>query len=210
MKATVPILLGAAMILVGCVVTSVCPYYTQKDLVFERGLLGSWENSKKAAEFWCFETNDVAKGGDLSYEFTLYEPSKTTVMEAHAFKLSGQLFLDIFSLEKDFHVIPAHYVLKVSQLEPYLRLSELNDDWLKDLLAKNPAALHHQFVETGDEPGDQRIVLTGDTPELQEFLVMHLKTKGAWKDSFELHRDYASNGHPSHKRGHASVAQDSP
>lgn len=185
MKTKLSVLLGtAAAILAGCVVTSVCPYYTQKDLVSEPAILGHWTNVKNAGETWRFE-----QSGYLACRLTLIESGKETVMEAYAFKLQGQLFLDIFSLEQDYHVIPAHYLLKVSQLAPTMRLSELNDVWLKQLLAKDPTALRHNFVQSGDKPADRRVVLTGNTPELQKFIISHLATEPAWKDAVELKRN---------------------
>lgn len=186
MRTKLSVLLGtAAAMLAGCVVTSVCPYYTQKDLVLEPVILGNWTNVKNANETWRFE-----QIGYLACRLTLTEPSKETVMEAYAFKLQGQLFLDIFSLEQDYHVIPAHYLLKVSQLAPTMRLSDLNDVWLKLLVAKDPTVLRHHFVQSGDKPGDRRIVLTGNTPELQKFITSHQTTEAAWNDAFELKRDF--------------------
>jgi hypothetical protein len=185
MKTSLAVLVGAlAATLAGCVVTSVCPYYTQEDLVSESAILGKWTDTKNRDEVWRFEQNDAQ-----TYRFSLIEPSKTTVMEAHAFKLEGQLFLDIFSLEQDYHVIPAHYLLKVSQVVPTLRLAELNEAWLKSLLAKQPTALRHHFVQTGDKPSDRRVVLTAETPELQKFIIRHLTTEPAWDNTFELKRD---------------------
>jgi len=179
-------LAGAAVLVAGCVVTSVSPFYTQKDLVFEPAIVGNWINEKNGNEFWRFD-----QGPDLSYRFTLVEEKKATIMEARAFKLHGQLFLDLFSLEQDIHVIPAHYLLKVSQITPALKMAELNEEWLTDLLSKNPSALRHHFIKTGDRPEDRRLVLTADTPELQAFIVKHLNAEGSWKDSFELRRDSA-------------------
>ncbi len=172
-----------ASILAGCVVVSVCPYYSRENLVSEPALLGSWVNPSNTDEIWTFEPSRA-----LAYRFTLIESSKATVMEAHTFKLQGQLFLDIFSLEQDFHVIPAHYLLKVSQVTPTLRLYELNDAWLKELFAKDPSVLRHHFVQSGDKPADLRLILTGDTPELQKFIIEHLSTELAWKEAFELNR----------------------
>lgn len=176
-------LVAAAALLAGCVVTSVCPFYTAKDLVFEPALVGDWikQGNDSEREVWKFD-----QSGDAAYRFTLIEERKATVMEAHAFKLQGQLFLDIASIDQDVHVIPPHYLLKVTQLSPTLQMAELNNDWLKDLLAKDPAAIPHHLVKSGDKPEDLRVVLTADTPELQKFVLNHLKTEGAWKDSFEL------------------------
>ena len=114
------LLIVAAALLTGCVITSVCPFYTEKDLVFEPALVGNWIKQGKDAddEVWKFE-----KSQDLAYRFTLIESRKATVMEVHAFKLQGQLFLDVFSMEQDYQVIPPHYLLKVAQLTPTLRMS---------------------------------------------------------------------------------------
>jgi hypothetical protein len=183
-KITFVLLAAAAAILAGCVVTSVCPFYTEKDLVFEPALVGDWiKEGKNAADYevWKFE-----KSAALAYRFTLIEADKATVMEAHAFKLQGQLFLDVASIEQDTHVIPPHYLLKVSQVMPALRMSELNHDWLKGLVGKEPNAIPHYLVRSGDKPDDRRVVLTANTAELQEFVLKHLKTEDAWKDSFEM------------------------
>ena len=193
-KVTLVLLAAAAVSLVGCVVTSVHPYYTDKDLVFEPALVGNWLKEAKDAqpEVWKFE-----KKSDLAYRFTLIEERKATVMEAHAFKLQGQLFLDVFSLEEDIHVIPPHYLLKVDQLTPALRLSELDNDWLKTWLAANPGAIPHCLVGAGDNSDDHRVVLTADTPALQQFILSQLGTEGAWKGSFNLKAESpAGNSQP--------------
>ncbi len=53
-----PACLLAALLLGGCVVTSIYPYYTPKDLAFEPALLGDWQSTEPNAntnEFWQFE-----------------------------------------------------------------------------------------------------------------------------------------------------------
>src|ERR1051326_4923914 len=142
MKRSITLLAAATTILTGCVVTSVYPYYTEKDLVNEPAVLGNWTNAKNLNETWKFEqTTNVA------YLLTLAEPSRTTVMETHVFRLQGQLFLDIFSLEQDYHVIPAHYLQKVDQTFPSLKFSDLDDAWLKSLLNKKPTAIAYHTLE---------------------------------------------------------------
>ncbi len=170
-------------ILAGCVVTSVHPFYTDKDLVFEPALVGDWlkDAGDSQPEVWKFE-----KSGNLAYRFTLIEQGKATVMEARAFKLQGQLFLDIFSVNRDIEVIPPHYLLKVTQLTPALRMSELDNNWLREWLAANPKGAAHCLVRNGDKPDDLRVVLTGPTEELQKFIREHLNTEGAWKAGFDF------------------------
>jgi hypothetical protein len=177
-------LLSAAAILAGCIVTSVSPYYTQKDLVKEPALLGRWTNVNKPEETWTLD-----QPTNFAMRLTIAESSKTMVVETHAFRLRGQLFLDIFSLEQDYHVIPPHYVLKLDQLTPVIKASELDDAWLKPLLKNNPATIRHEFIQDGDDPANARVVLTASTLELQSFIVRNLKTPGAWKDGIELRKD---------------------
>ena len=65
-------------------------------------------------------------------------------------------------------------------------MANLNYDWLRELVARNPKAIRHIVIKTGDKQEDRRVVLTADTAELQRFVIKHLKTKGAWDDSLEL------------------------
>src|SRR5262249_55012929 len=124
MKALVASL--AAAVLAGCVVTSVSPFYTEKDLVFEPGLVGDGLKQVKDSQpqVWKLE-----KSGELAYRFTLIDESKATVMEAHAFRLRGQLFLDVFSTEQAIEVIPPHYLLRITKLtSTSLQLTQLDND----------------------------------------------------------------------------------
>jgi hypothetical protein len=83
--------------------------------------------------------------------------------------------------------IPSHLLLRVLQLNPSLRLVPLSHDWLKTLLEKEPNAVRHQLF--GEKTNETRVVLIDETKELQTFVVRHLKTDDAWKESFELRRD---------------------
>jgi hypothetical protein len=180
---TIISLAAAAVVLAGCVVTSVSPFYTQTDLVYEPGLAGSWNQAKGGSEVWRFEQSDAR-----AYRFTRIEARKASVMEAHTFKLEGQLFLDIYSLEQNVQAIPAHYLLKVTQVSPTLQMSQLDNDWLLALLDKDPKATGHHIV-VGERSDDRRVVLTGNTEELQKFVIKYLKTDAAWNDCFEFKRE---------------------
>lgn len=181
-----------AALLNSCVVTSVAPYFSEADLFFEPALVGEWtrlgrvgEEEDDASSLHEFDKGQIWKfeaQGNRNYRFTLISGGKATVMEVHAFKLQGQLFLDLASTESDFHVIPPHYLLKVVQLVPDLRLSVLDNDWLWDLLSSNPEAVAHHLV-------GGRVVLTAGTAALQAFVRNYLKTPEAW---YELRLKRAS------------------
>jgi hypothetical protein len=180
--AVVPVI---ALALTGCIVTSVYPFYTDKDLVFEPGLAGQWTKVGEKAEEWNF-----AKQGANAYLLTQIENSQTNVMQAHLFKLRGEMFLDLFAPDQDAGgcppAIPSHLLLRVFTLSPKVRLASINHQWLTELLDKEPTAVRHQTLKTGEKVEDRRVVLTGETLELQAFIGKHLKSEEAWKDEFEL------------------------
>src|SRR5437899_865493 len=41
--------------LTGCVVSSIYPFYTNKDVAFDPALVANWTNTKEAGEHWNFE-----------------------------------------------------------------------------------------------------------------------------------------------------------
>ena len=180
---------ASAAILSGCVLTSVHPFYSSNDLVFEASLVGRWTNTQQANERWTFE-----KEGQNSYLLTYVTDDDTSVVQAHLFKLSGQMLMDVAGQEKEWKTLPpptpTHLLLKVTQLSPTLQMVPLNHDWVKALVEKDPKALHHALIK-GPKPEDVRVVLTGETAELQAFLKMNLKNDEAWKDGFELKPDRA-------------------
>ena len=187
MKKLILPLLSLAVVLTGCLVTSVYPFYTQKDLAFEPGLVGDWTNSKASCEHWKFEP-----AGENAYQLTYTSDGKTSVMAARLFKLGSQAFLDLFTNEtKDDSQpppIPSHFLMRADQLAPTVKLAPLNYDWLKEFLAKDPKALRHHLIPDNDKKEDSRLVLTADTAELQQFILKHLKTGEAWAEGLELSR----------------------
>jgi hypothetical protein len=187
MKKLIFPLVAASMVLSGCLVTSVYPFYAEKDITFNKALLGRWTNAKEAGEHWKFD-----RDGEKSYQLTYSNDNSTSVMQAHMFKLGGQTFLDLFTTEtKDIQPppIPAHFLLRADLSSPSIGLTPLNYDWLTKWLEKNPKDLRHHIIRTGENPDDTRLVLTADTAELQQFIVKHLKTEDAWKEGLELKRD---------------------
>ena len=186
MKRTILISAGLALTLVtGCVVTSVYPFYLEKDVVFEPALLGSWQKAGQPDEHWTF-ARDQANG----YLVTLASKDTTNVVQGHAFKLHGEKFLDLSTAQWKEDIqpepVPSHLLVRLGQIAPSLKMANLNYDWLRELVARNPKAIRHIVIKTGDKQEDRRVVLTADTAELQRFVIKHLKTKGAWDDSLEL------------------------
>ncbi|HKI69688.1 MAG TPA: hypothetical protein VKA67_08870, partial [Verrucomicrobiae bacterium] len=150
-------------------------FYTEKDVVFDARLLGTWQEKGKPndPEIWKFE-----KSGTNVYHLTVWEPkNKHGQFDAHLFKLKKYYFLDIIPTDCDYSpdqaelvaasMYPGHLLVRVSEFEPELKLAFFDFNWLQKYLEKNPKALAHHTE-------DKRIVLTASTRELQKFVLNHL------------------------------------
>lgn len=176
-KHLIPIIGVVAVLLAGCVVTSVYPYYKEKNLVFEPSLLGDWvsaDNKDNPGEFF-----RVEKLREKAYLATAFTADQTNSFILHLFRLNQQVFLDTCPTNHSLDHLPVHQISKVTQLPPSLETSDLNYKWLEELLKKNPKAIRHIIVN--EQAGEERIVLTADTAELQKFLLKHLNNTNAWK-----------------------------
>jgi hypothetical protein len=176
------------VVLAGCVVASVYPFYTEKDLVFEPKLVGTWktvpkENEEK--ETWRFE-----KLGDKSYKLLVGEGDKIEPYQACLFKLKDTLFLDMISLKDEREMIPSHFFLRLGAIDSTFSYSLLSAEWMAKLVKENPKAIRHHVVQ--DDPNDadkNHVVLTADTAELQKFILQHLKTEGAYTEAQVMKRE---------------------
>jgi hypothetical protein len=177
---------SAFIFLAGCIVESVYPYYTVKDLTYEPALLGRWsESATNASEYWNFQ-----KSTGQSYWLTTVDPHDTNQLEAHLFKLKQYEFLDLRTTNEDILKFPLHVVMKISQINPTLKVSLLDYDWLTKLVEKNPGTIRHIVVPENPEDtnSSQMVYLTADTKELQRFILKHVNDTNAFSDTEELTR----------------------
>ena len=193
-KILIPLALIAA--LAGCI-PSVHPFYTEKDVAYDQRLVGEWAAKDESSDpqVWKFEPNE-----QKAYKLTVTEKAgKQGEFKAHLFKLKENYFLDILPTECHFDtnqadittysLIAGHLVLRVSQLEPDLKLAFFDFDWLQKHLEKNPKALAHHKEE-------DRFVLTADTLELQAFMLKHLGDDELFQKPAELTRKTAAGSKP--------------
>jgi hypothetical protein len=170
---TSALVLGLLLSLSACV-PSLHGLYTEKDLVFDAGLLGEWVEMKTDSKSSLIFT----KLDDQTYKLVSVEPSERSSYIAHLVKLGDKLFLDVSgdpSVEINTLALPVHMFFFVSQTTPTLRMRSLDPDWFKGFIKKNPSAIKHEIVEKDE-------VLTASTKELQSFVLRHLNTKGAYTD----------------------------
>lgn len=185
MKQTILLAAGVGLTLItGCVVKSVYPFYTAKDEVSYPALAGAWvePDANDRDAFWKFD-----HFGDKAYVLAVVENHQTNHYEAHSFRLKERTFLDLCPTERRENHLPLHYLLQIEPATNSLHFQGLNLEWLSKLLEKNPRALPHILVP--GEPGATNnldLVLTADTPELQQFVLKHLETPDAWTEGIVL------------------------
>ena len=184
--AGVAALFAVMLFLTGCVVTSIYPYYTDKDLVFEPAMVGDW--AEAGATNATTEYVRIEQAGDKSYRATVFGSDETNTSDVCLFRLKQQLFLDTCPTNRSLDYVPVHQVSKVIQIGRGLETANLNYDWLAKLLGKNPGVIRHMLLR--ENPGDEhgRIVLTADTRELQRFIIKYANNTNAWKEPSQFKR----------------------
>jgi hypothetical protein len=177
--------LGAALLLAGCVVTSVYPFYTARDVAFDPGLVGVWTNGDNSGTSWTFQSSDTN-----AYNLTIVSSPDTNAMAACRFVLDGNVFLDVVTTDDTSKTqpwpIPSHLLLRLAKTNDLLKLSSMDYDWLAQAVSNNPAIVRHHVC--GNPKDGQRLILTADTADLQKFVRSTLDNTNAWREAVELKR----------------------
>ena len=160
------------LILAGCIVPSIYPFYTDKDLVEEPALVGTWISTNAEAK----DPLIFSRVGEKEYRMVVKNgDGSTNEMSLHFFKLDGQLFMDWMAAQQKnddaMYFVPTHMLGKISEIKPLLIVEELNYDFFTNLLEKDPKAIRHiKRYDPKDDSKEYIPVLTADTAELQAFL----------------------------------------
>lgn len=170
-KVLLPLCVSILIWIVGCV-PSLNPIWTEKDLIFDAALLGTWRDKDSKATFV------FTKTGDKEYRVLQTDDNGVKAeFEVRLAKLKDRRFLDftIKNVEDDqiklndwarFSIIPGHLILLVHATELELRIAAMNPDWLKEHVEKKPKAIATRKHGDG-------LVLTASTEELQAFVLKH-------------------------------------
>jgi len=181
-------LAAGLLLLAGCVVTSVYPYFTAKDVLVDELLAGKWSERDEADEpdkYWQFSgTNGQA------YMLVVREAEESTEYRAHLFKLGAKRFIDAQPTARESDFIPPHYLLQVHKLEANtLQLSVLSYKWMEELVEHKPSVIEHVWVDRDESKGDNgRLVLTADTATLQKFVRKYAPDTNAFAETFDMIR----------------------
>jgi len=167
---------AALLFLGGCIVSSVYPFYNDKDLTFDPGLTGHWVKADATNEFWDFAATNGA------YSLLVEDASSTNGFSAHLFKLKNYRFLDLLTTNRGDFMMPVHLITKVSTDNTNWSLHFLDYGWLATYLETNRVELRNVLVpnRTDDTNGGQMLYLTAGTRDLQVFLLKHADDTNAF------------------------------
>jgi hypothetical protein len=170
--------LTVAMLTTGCV-PSLHPLYTEQDLIFEPGLVGTWV--WEDGHTWTFR-----QAAGSAYQLISVESGVATVFNVHLVRLGNTFFLDFFPEEpanmKSFyrdHLIPAHTIAKVGIEGDLLHIAMMGSDWLKERLDIPCERLEKE----------EQIVITASTTDLQRFVRKYAEEPLAFGDPETLRRE---------------------
>ena len=175
-----------ASLITACV-PSLHPLYNDKDLIFDRSLVGVWvsDDGDGSKAIWTF-----TKSGKNNYALLAADDGEPARFEARLVKLNDQLFLDILPVEppveNDFYrslTIRAHLFAKIDIAEDEFLVSLMDPDWVRQQLENDAVTLSHQKLANGE------VLLTASTGELQAFMVMHGSDRGAFGDPAKFRRE---------------------
>ena len=175
------------LLLPGCLVKSLHPFYTEKDVIFKKELTGTWTDADSAV--WIIEQHMQSTGllsrkkPGKAYDITFTNRQGSAKFLAHLFQLNGELYLDFSPDEVScgndlagFHMVGTHSLAKVWLTGGKIAISWYNEVWLADLFNKNLIRISHERVPydpDNNNPSAVQIILTASTSELQKFIIKY-------------------------------------
>jgi hypothetical protein len=164
--------------MIGCPTRSLFPLFSEKEVVFNPALIGTWSGEDDEGTF------SFVQSGEKGYTVTMRdEKGEKEVYSASLGRLGKYWFMDSSpaSDERDYHLITAHLITKIQLDGDTLRMSLLESDWLRGMIDEKKLSIAHVRR-------DGEIILTASTEELQALLRRIAKDQKAFPDPIILAR----------------------
>ena len=171
----------------GCLST-LHPLFTEKDLVFEARLLGSWNNGPDDDGAAVFEQGSAESFRDLpaslkaiankAYVVTMKDKDGEVKYYAFLARIGKELYLDYYPADNarqkqydDFfrqHLVKLHslYHIQFLQNESF-RIRQFDEGFLKDLINNKKIRISHEVMFDGS------YLITASTEELQQYVMKY-------------------------------------
>ena len=151
---------------------SIYPLYNDDDLIFVQPITGTWTHRDgNDTDIWKFKAL-----GDKACELRFDDKDKP--VECHLVRLSNYLFLDVSDQNLGETGIRGHQFFQVEIEADTLRVSPIDEKWLRTELETNNA-LDHERVRDGKE---EKVVIRASTRDLQAFLLNHARDPQAFPE----------------------------
>jgi len=179
------LVISGLLLMSSCLVSSLHPFYKEKDKIFDPAMLGSWIDSDSC--IWTIEKNMVSdefmgpEYHDSKYRLTYYEEEgRIGHFIGTLFELKGIKYVDFYpdpnedhceSDLSDIHHFPTHTLARVQLEQDILMFYWYGDEWLNELLEQNRIRIKHETVDVYSDY--KRHLLTAPTDELQKFIIKY-------------------------------------
>jgi hypothetical protein len=164
-----------------CLVSSLHPFFKQKDKKFDTTMVGNWIDGDDC--IWTIQPNMRFNGfmqpevHDSSYTITYYEDVNTkSILTTTLFQLNGVDYVDFTPDPNEdhstsdmtaYHHVPVHTLARVQYCKDSILLYWYGEEWLQELFEENRIRIKHETVEGFEY---DRQLLTASTDELQKFI----------------------------------------
>ena len=165
----------------GCLVSSLHPFYKEKDKFYDEKMVGNWIDGDSC--IWTIQPNifhEYIMGPEVtddSYNIMYYEDEDSPgYFKGTLFQLKGVNYVDFYPdgdedhCVNDFvcwHHIPTHTLARVQYNSDSILLYWFAEEWLTELFEENRIRIKHETIEYADFT---RQLLTASTDELQKFI----------------------------------------
>ena len=198
------LLLFALTILFNGCLTTLYPFFTEKDVVFNPELIGDWAYSNKSEKgSILFETITQNKSIELSegirkmtgkgYLVTWKDSIGQPTSQYFVFlaKIGKHFYLDFYPADMDDerpvdrifkgHKLKLHHCYKVNfHSKDRLEIKMFEESFLTDLIEKKQIRIHYE--EKGSF--DKKRIITASTDELQQYLLKYSNNPKAYSEVF--------------------------
>jgi hypothetical protein len=167
---------GIVLLALGCPARSIFPLFNEKEIVFNKDLVGTWVGK---------DVLKIEQFGEKGYQAVLEEapgPGKSgasTLYRLQLGKVGKYWFLDSTPAEDskvDYHYLKAHLITKIRLEGDALYLATLEGDRLKELIDAGSLKISHVR-------SDNDILLTASPEELQKLVLRLADDEKAFKES---------------------------
>jgi len=170
--------IGLALFFMGCPARSFYPFFTEKNLVFNPGLVGAWmDQDKKETYFF-----QKAEGKDYDV-IVCEEKGDTSYYRVQLGQIGKVWFLDSYPSEEstNFQLVPTHIISKIWFNGDTLTFASLESDYVKNLIKSKNLKIAYTLQK-------EDIILIASTEEVQQLVLQLVQDEKAFPNPTRLNR----------------------